>query len=134
MRSVAIKVSDLLDIILIGCLGRKTSTHYTDIDVICPILCFRKSLLAWRFIQRSKLTNFCHDLMQNRLSVNTYARKKFYSNHMFLKQSNISLFQVVEMNANYEEICRVGNLSQIFNKFWLFIFLKFSEYCENQSF
>ena len=31
---------------------------------------------------------------------------------------------MVEMNANYAEICRVGNLEEIFKKFRFFIFFE----------
>ena len=36
--------------------------------------------------------------------------KKFYSCHWFLKNQIFSLFPIVKLNANYAEICRVGNV------------------------
>ena len=48
--------------------------------------------------------------------------KKFYSKHCFLK-NQISLFPIVKMNANYAEICRVGNLEADFQQVLLVRFL-----------
>ena len=42
--------------------------------------------------------------------------KKFYSSHWFLKNQIFSLFLIVKMNANYAEICRVGNLKADFEQ------------------
>ena len=42
--------------------------------------------------------------------------KKFYSSHCFLKNQVFSLFPIVKMNANYAEICRVGNLEADFQQ------------------
>ena len=42
--------------------------------------------------------------------------KKFYSSHWFLKNQVFSLFPIVKMNANYAEICRVGNLEADFQQ------------------
>ena len=42
--------------------------------------------------------------------------KKFYSIHWILKNQIFSLFPIVEMNANFEEICRVGNLEADFQQ------------------
>ena len=42
--------------------------------------------------------------------------KKFYSSHWFLKNQVFSLFPMVKMNANYAEICRVGNLEADFQQ------------------
>ena len=42
--------------------------------------------------------------------------KKFYSSQWFLKNQIFSLFPIVKMNANYEEICRVGNLEADFQQ------------------
>ena len=36
--------------------------------------------------------------------------RKFYYTHWFLKNQIFHLFPIVKMNANYAEICRVGNL------------------------
>ena len=56
--------------------------------------------------------------------------KKFYSSHWFLKYQVFSLFPIVKMNANYAEICRVGNLEADFQQVPLAqFFLKFSQYC-----
>ena len=50
--------------------------------------------------------------------------KKFYSNHWFLKKNRIfSLFPIVKMNANYAEICRIGNLEADFRQVALVQFL-----------
>ena len=52
--------------------------------------------------------------------------KKFYCGHWFLKNEIVSLFLIVKMNANYAEICRVGNLeadfqpSPLIHFFWNF--------------
>ena len=53
--------------------------------------------------------------------------KKFYSSHWFLKNQTFSLFPIVKMNANYVEICRVGNFEADFQQ--VLLFLKFSQYC-----
>ena len=42
--------------------------------------------------------------------------KKFYSSHWVLKNQIFSLFPIVKMNANYAEICRVGNLEPGFQQ------------------
>ena len=48
-----------------------------------------------------------------------------YSSHCFLKNQIFSLFPIVKMNANYAEICRVGNLEADFlTNFACSIFLK----------
>ena len=54
------------------------------------------------------------------------ARYRFIKNASwgFLINQIFSLFPIVKMNANYAEICRVGNMVVIFNKFRLFIFSK----------
>ena len=36
--------------------------------------------------------------------------KTFYSSHWFIKKEIFSFFPKVKMDANYAEICRVGNL------------------------
>ena len=43
--------------------------------------------------------------------------KKFYSSHRLLKNQIFSLFSHSKMNANYAEICRVGNLEADFQRF-----------------
>ena len=49
---------------------------------------------------------------------------------MVFKKSNIFTFSIVKMNANYAEICRVGNLEADFQQVLLVpFFLKFSQYC-----
>ena len=55
--------------------------------------------------------------------------KKFYSSHWFLKNQVFSFFPIVKMNANYAEICRVGNMEADFQRPACSIFLKFSQYC-----
>ena len=55
--------------------------------------------------------------------------KKFYSSHWFLKNQIVTLFSIAQMNANYAEICRVGNLEADFQHSTCSIFLKFSQYC-----
>ena len=57
---------------------------------------------------------------------------KFYSSHWFLKNQIFSLFMIVNMNANYAEICRVSNLEADFQQVPLVhFFLKSSQcYCE----
>ena len=53
-------------------------------------------------------------------------QKQFYSSQWFLKNQIFSLFPIVKMNANYAEICRVGNLEADFQQvllvqfFWNF--------------
>ena len=42
--------------------------------------------------------------------------KKVYYSHWFLKNQIFSLFPIVKMNANYAEICRVGNLKADFQQ------------------
>ena len=42
--------------------------------------------------------------------------KKFYPSQWFLKNQIFSLFPIVKMNANYAEICRVGNLGADFQQ------------------
>ena len=42
--------------------------------------------------------------------------KKFYSSHWILKNQIFLLFPMVKMNANYAEICRVGNLEADFQQ------------------
>ena len=42
--------------------------------------------------------------------------KKFYSSYWFLKNQIVSLFPIVKMNANYVEICWVGNLEEDFQQ------------------
>ena len=42
--------------------------------------------------------------------------KKFYSSDWFLKNQIFSLSPIVKMNANYAEICRVGNLEADFQQ------------------
>ena len=52
--------------------------------------------------------------------------KKFSYSHWFLKNQIYLLFPIVRMNANYAEICRVGNLEADFQQvrlvqfFWKF--------------
>ena len=36
--------------------------------------------------------------------------KKFYPSHWFLKLQIFSLFPIVKMNANFAEICGIGNV------------------------
>ena len=55
--------------------------------------------------------------------------KKFYSSPYFLKNQIFSLFPIVKMNANYAEICRIGNLETDFQRPACSFFLKFSQYC-----
>ena len=43
--------------------------------------------------------------------------KKFYSSHLVLINHFFSPFPIVKMNANYAEICRVGNLEAGFEQF-----------------
>ena len=43
--------------------------------------------------------------------------KKFYSSHRLIKNQIFSPFPMVKMNANYAEICRVGNLEVDFQRF-----------------
>ena len=42
--------------------------------------------------------------------------KKFYSRQWFLKIQIFSLFPIVEIDANYAEICRVGHLEADFQQ------------------
>ena len=42
--------------------------------------------------------------------------EKVYFSHYFLKNQIFSLFLIVKMNANYAEICRVGNLEANFQQ------------------
>ena len=42
--------------------------------------------------------------------------KNFYSSHWFSKNLIFSLFPIVKMNANYVEICKVGNLEADFQQ------------------
>ena len=57
--------------------------------------------------------------------------KNFYSNQWFLRNQIFSLFPIVKLNANYAEICSVGNLGHIFNKFHLFNYSEiFTNCCE----
>ena len=53
--------------------------------------------------------------MQNRLS-KLPMHKKFYSIHWILKNQIFSLFPIIKMNANFAEICRVGNLEADFQQ------------------
>ena len=96
----------------------------------CLFVCF---LLG--DLHRSNFANFCHNLKQNHLSY-LPMHKMFYFSH-WLKNQIFSLFLIVKMNANYEEICRVGNLEAVFNKFSISsvcsICLKFSQYCYETS-
>ena len=56
--------------------------------------------------------------------------EKFYSSQWFLENQTFSLFPIVKMNANYAEICRVGNLEANFQQVTLvYFFLKFSQCC-----
>ena len=56
--------------------------------------------------------------------------KKFNSIHWILKNRIFLLFPIVKMNANFAEICRVGNLEADFQQVPLVqFFLKFSQYC-----
>ena len=41
---------------------------------------------------------------------------KIHSSHWFLKIQIVSLFPIVKMDANYAEICRVGNLEADFQQ------------------
>ena len=76
---------------------------------------FRKSFLHGTLHKRSKFANFCHNLMQNHLSL-LPIHKKFYSIHWILKNQIFSLFPIVKMKANFTEICRVGNLEADFQQ------------------
>ena len=53
-------------------------------------------------------------------------QKQFYSGQWYLKDQIFSLFPIVKMNANYAEICRVGNLEADFQHILLAHFF-FSE-------
>ena len=56
--------------------------------------------------------------------------KKFNNSHLFLKNQIFSLFPIVKMNANYAEICRLGNLEADFQQVPIVhFFLKFSQCC-----
>ena len=59
--------------------------------------------------------------------------KKFDYGHCFLLillNQIFSLFPIVKMNANYAEICRVGNLEADFQQpLLIHFFLKFSQCC-----
>ena len=61
--------------------------------------------------------------------------KKFYSSRLILENHIFSLFPIVKMNANYAEICRVGNLivARFSKSSYCSIFLKFSQYCYETS-
>ena len=50
--------------------------------------------------------------------------KKLYSGHWSLKIKYFHFFPIVKINANYTEICRVGNLEADFQQFPLFKFSK----------
>ena len=63
--------------------------------------------------------------------------KKFYSSYcflLFLINTKFSFLPIIKMNANYAEICRLGNLESDFQKssaYPLFFFSNFSQYfCE----
>ena len=53
--------------------------------------------------------------------------KKLYSSHWFYKIKYF--YSIVKMNANYAEICRVGNLKAEFQQIRLFNFPEISQYC-----
>ena len=42
--------------------------------------------------------------------------EKIYSSHWFIKNQIFSLLPIVKMNANYAEICRIGNLEADFQQ------------------
>ena len=42
--------------------------------------------------------------------------ERVYSSNYFLKNQIFSLFPIVKTNANYAEICRIGNLESNFQQ------------------
>ena len=67
--------------------------------MMCLVL-FTEEFLQF-FVMIECKTICCNYLMMH---------KKFYYRHWFLKNQIFSPFAIVIMNANYAEICRVGNL------------------------
>ena len=107
----------------------------SDISPGSQLLCFRH-LSESRFLlgavhRRSEFASFCHDLMQNHLSkLHVPMHKQSYSSHFLKRNKTFSLFLIVKMNANYAEICRVGNMAADFQNVPLVhFFLKVSKYC-----
>ena len=78
--------------------------------------------------RRSKFANVCHDLMDGHsFVVTSYAQTVFFLVVFFFclyffKYQIFTLFPIVKMNANYEEICWVGNLKAHFQQVPLFNF------------
>ena len=63
------------------------------------------------------------------IGCNYLCMKSFILSHWFLKNQIFSCFPIIKMNANYAEICRVGNLEADVQCSAYSIFLKFSQYC-----
>ena len=65
------------------------------------------------------------------LVVTPCVHKSFILVISFQKIEYFYLFSIVKMNANYAEICRVGNLAADFQQVMLvhIVFIKCSQYC-----
>ena len=90
---------------------------------------FSESHFLLGALHRSKFANFCHDLMP--FVVTIYVQKVLFLSLVF-KHQIFPLFPTVKINANYAEICRVGNLEADFQQvplvqFFFFFFFFFSE-------
>ena len=79
----------------------------------CAFNIFQSRFLLGALHRRSKFANFFHNLMQNHLSL-LPMHIKFYSSQWCLKNKIFLFFPIVKMNANYAEICSVGNLEADF--------------------
>ena len=75
-------------------------------------------------LHRSKFASFLSRFNAKPLVVTNFAKKFYSSQCLFFKNQIFSLFPIVKMNANYSEICRVGNLEADFQQVLLVQFFK----------
>ena len=85
---------------------------------------FRKPFYLLGALHRSKFASFLSRFNAKPLVVTNYAKSFILVNVCFLKNQIFSLFPIVKMNANYSEICRVGNLEADFQQILPVQFLK----------
>ena len=70
---------------------------------------------CWRFTQK-KIGELLSCFNTKPFVVTIYAQNCLFKPLVFKKYQIFSLFPIVKMNANYEEICRVGNFEADFQQ------------------
>ena len=109
------------------------SLYYHSYKAYCAFDIFQKVMFYLVLYTEVKLQTFvvvlCKTICRNNLCT-----KKFYSSHWLLKYQIFSLFPIVKLNADYTEICRVGNLEADFQQVpFVKIFWKFHNIVEKNQ-